>query len=116
MSSRMSFATTAWGGYVLQRYRVRLTVAVMLSLLFHAFLLSLQFRTPGLGLPGLQFPWNERRAQSPELNIRLTNPNSTPGSPATSAKIDPEHRSLTADSVPVPEGPQLLEKPHTETP
>jgi hypothetical protein len=116
MSSRMSFATTAWGGYVLQRYRARLTVAVTLSLLFHVFLLSLQLRTPGLGLPGLQFPWNERRAQSPELNIRLSNPNSAPSPPARPAEIEPERGPLAAGPIPVPEGPQSLEKPHTETP
>jgi hypothetical protein len=116
MSSRTGFATAAWGGYVLRRYRARLAVAVTLSLLFHASLLSLQFRTPGLGLPGLQFPWNERRAQSPELNIRLTNPNSSPVSPATSAKIEPERKPLAADPVPLPESPQPLEKRRTETP
>jgi TonB-like protein len=116
MSSRMSFATTAWGGYVLQRYRARLTVAVTLSLLFHVFLLSLQLRTPGLGLPGLQFPWNERRAQSPELNIRLSNPNGAPSPPARPAEIEPEPRPSTAGPIPVPEGPQPLENPRTETP
>ncbi|WP_157691655.1 TonB C-terminal domain-containing protein [Noviherbaspirillum autotrophicum] len=53
------------------RQRSRLTVAVMLSLLAHAFVMSLQFGLPGLGLPGLELPWHQRRAQADGLRVVL---------------------------------------------
>lgn len=43
----------------------------MLSLLAHAFVMSLQFGLPGLGLPGLELPWHQRRAQADGLRVVL---------------------------------------------
>jgi TonB family protein len=40
-----------------------------LSLLLHGVLLSLRFGIPGIGLPSLEAPWRERRAQS---DLRIT--------------------------------------------
>jgi TonB family protein len=56
--------------YSLDRYRARLTLGITLSLLAHALLLSLQFGLPGIGLPSLALPWNQRRAQA-DLSIVL---------------------------------------------
>lgn len=52
--------------------RRRPTTALGLSLLIHALLLSLSFGGDGPGLPGLIFPWQERRAEAPELRVVLT--------------------------------------------
>lgn len=48
----------------------RLNAALLCSLLVHALLLSLSFGA-GLGLPGLELPWQTRRAEAPELRVRL---------------------------------------------
>lgn len=48
---------------------MRLVAAVTLSLLIHAFLLSLQFGIPGFGLPGLSLPWHQPRGQALELHL-----------------------------------------------
>lgn len=48
---------------------MRLVAAVTLSLLIHAFILSLQFGIPGFGLPGLSLPWHQPRGQALELHL-----------------------------------------------
>jgi outer membrane biosynthesis protein TonB len=48
----------------------RLNWALSASLLVHALLLSLSFGD-GLGLPGLELPWQKRRAEVPELRVVL---------------------------------------------
>ncbi|HZA95029.1 MAG TPA: TonB C-terminal domain-containing protein [Burkholderiaceae bacterium] len=45
--------------------------SLLLSLLIHGLLLSLTFGGHGLGLPGLGFPWQERRVDVPELRVVL---------------------------------------------
>ena len=45
-------------------YRVRLATTMVVSLLIHALIISLQFGVPGIGLPTLEMPWRERRAQA----------------------------------------------------
>ena len=45
--------------------------SLLLSLLIHGLLLSLTFGGQGLGLPGLGFPWQERRVEVPELRVVL---------------------------------------------
>jgi hypothetical protein len=72
----------------LTRDQSRLTIALLLSLLFHALLLSLQFGIPGLGLPGLQMPWDERRALVPALTVRIVGTNRTAGAAATSTATE----------------------------
>jgi hypothetical protein len=54
--------------------RRRLGFALLLSVAFHALLLSLVFGGDGRGLPSLAFPWQERRTQAPELSVRLADP------------------------------------------
>ena len=51
--------------------RRRLPLALLLSLLMHALLLSLTFSGDQLGLPGLSFPWQARRAEVPDLQVLL---------------------------------------------
>lgn len=48
----------------------RLNVALLFSLLVHGLLLSLSFGQ-GLGLPGLDFPWQTRRGEAAELRVVL---------------------------------------------
>ncbi len=55
-----------------ERIRARLAIGIGLSILVHALILSLQFGIPGLALPGLELPWEKRRAQAPELTVQLT--------------------------------------------
>ncbi|MBC3907435.1 energy transducer TonB [Undibacterium umbellatum] len=51
----------------------RLTGGLLISIAVHAFILSLQFGLPGLGMPGLEAPWAKRRAESPQINIQIAN-------------------------------------------
>lgn len=53
------------------RFRARLTGAVLFSLLVHGLILSMQFGLPGIGLPSLELPWRERRAQALDLHVVL---------------------------------------------
>lgn len=51
--------------------RRRLTLTLLLSLALHALLLSLTFGSEQFGLPGLGFPWRERRIEVPDLSVTL---------------------------------------------
>lgn len=53
------------------RFRARLTGALLFSLLVHGLILSMQFGLPGIGLPSLELPWRERRAQALDLHVVL---------------------------------------------
>lgn len=69
--------------------RRRLTLALLLSLLFHALLLSLTFSGQHLGLPGISFPWHARRIEVPnlpELRAVLTPPPVAAAEPLPSAQ------------------------------
>ncbi|MBP7659914.1 MAG: hypothetical protein KA778_07915, partial [Burkholderiaceae bacterium] len=57
--------------------RRRLTLSVLLSLLFHAVLLSLTFDGQGPGFPGIGFPWQERRAEVPDLRLVILSAQAT---------------------------------------
>ncbi|MFG6416496.1 TonB family protein [Roseateles sp. DC23W] len=52
------------------RRRWRLPPALLGSLAAHVLLLSLSFGQ-GQGLPGLEFPWQQRRTEVPELELRV---------------------------------------------
>jgi len=78
--------------------RKRPALALLLSLLVHALLLSLTLGGQGGALPGLVFPWQERRAEAPELRVLLVPPRAAALQPAPQAPIDP----------PVADAPALL--------
>ncbi len=72
----------------------RLRLALLLSLLLHALLLSLNLEGQEFGLPGFAFPWESRRVEVPDLSVVLT---SAP-SPAVDAK-----RAAAPDLPPLPQ-------------
>lgn len=68
-----SLRATACGqrpGRRMNTERRPLTLALLLSLLSHALLLSLSFGGDGW-LPGFGFPWQERRIEAPDLRVVL---------------------------------------------
>lgn len=70
----------------------RLTGGLLISLLVHAFILSLQFGLPGVGLPGLEVPWDKRRTETPELSVQIADvvpAAATTASPAGVTSFDP---------------------------
>ncbi len=64
--------------------RRRQTLALLVSLLVHALLLSLTFGGQGLGLPGFGLPWQARRAEAPALRVVLV-----PAQAAAPAALQP---------------------------
>ncbi len=82
--------------------RKRLTLALLLSLLLHALLLSLTFGGQGLGLPGFGFPWRERRIEAPDLRVVLVPARVTAAEPAGTSVKKPLRPSI---KQPVPGGP-----------
>src|SRR4029450_10993858 len=77
----------------------RLTLALLLSLLFHALLLSLTFGSQGLGLPGLQFPGRGRRIEAPDLRAVLV---PAPVGPSQPLQPAPVEQSVVDAPVPPP--------------
>lgn len=105
MKSPMHFANLPRAWRLPRQLRTRLMLGVTLSLLFHALLLSLQFGIPGLGMPGLELPWSERRAQTPELSVQLMNvPSSAPLSEQTKPEAAP---TPSVEIVPAIEPPPV---------
>lgn len=86
----------------------RLAGGLIISLLLHALVLSLQFGLPGLGLPELGAPWNKRRAQAPEISLRIAN---MPAAAAPMPTVPQPVVAVPPASVlpaPVPGGIRLL--------
>ena len=52
----------------------RLVGGILVSLLLHALILSLQFGIPGLDLPSLEVPWKERRTPVETLRVEIAGP------------------------------------------
>ena len=69
--------------------RRRLAAALLLSLLFHAWLLSLNFSGQGLRLPGFGFPWQDRRIEEPDLRVVVVAPQATAPEPAVELVAEP---------------------------
>jgi hypothetical protein len=63
------------------RQRRPLAVALLFSLLIHALLLSLRFGGEEFGLPGLAFPWRDRRIEVPDLRVVLVPARVAPAEP-----------------------------------
>ncbi len=80
--------------------RWRLTLALLLSLLIHTLLLSLTFGGLGFGLPGIVFPWRERRIQAPDLRVVLV--------PARATAAEPTVKSPTLVAEPLQQ--ELIER------
>ena len=88
-----------------RRERRRLAVALLLSLLTHALLLSLTFDAQELGLPGLALPWRDRRIEVPELRVVLAPAQVTAAKSATPPVAKPLPPASTEPPVAV--GPTL---------
>ncbi len=100
--------------------RSRMASSLLLSLLIHGLLLSLTFGGQGLGLPSLDFPWQKRRVEVPELRVvlvpapvtrALAAVNSVAG-PAQQASIEPPvagGRTSTPPPSPAPLQRRALE-------
>ncbi len=69
--------------------RRRLALALSLSLLMHALLLSLNFGGQELGFPGFGFPWQDRRVEVPELRVLLVPPRVAAAGPAAMSVAEP---------------------------
>jgi TonB family protein len=82
--------------------RRRLNAALAASLAVHALLLSLSFGD-GLGLPGLELPWQARRgAEAPALRVALA---PAPAPPVAPPLADPTVPAATAAPPAPPESP-----------
>ena len=79
--------------------RWRMASSLLLSLLLHGSLLSLTFGGQGLGLPGLKFPWQERRIEVPELRVVLVPAPLTPAEPAVKSVAGPAQQASIAPPV-----------------
>lgn len=79
--------------------RRRLALALLLSLLIHALLLSLTFGGQGLGLPGFGFPWRERRIEAPDLRVVLVPVQVTAAKPAGTPVKEPLQQASIAQTV-----------------
>lgn len=81
----------------------RLIGGILVSLLFHALILSLQFGIPGLDLPSLEVPWKERRTPIESLRVEIASP--APKAlplPPTPAVTSPELFKLPTPILPPP--------------
>ena len=81
--------------------RWRMASSLLLSLLIHGLLLSLTFGGQGLGLPGLGFPWQERRVEVPELRLVLVPARVTPAGPRSTRSRGQRSRHRSSRLLPV---------------
>lgn len=81
----------------------RLIGGILVSLLLHALILSLQFGIPGLDLPSLEVPWKERRTPVETLRVEIASPalKALP-LPPTPAVTKPELFKLPTPILPAP--------------
>ena len=103
-------APAFWSASQPRRSRENLAFVLAVSLYFHALILSLQFGVAGFGLPGLAFPWTERRGQASELTVRLVD---APRQPAPAAASPPV---LLAVPPRAPTTTLTAKRPQRETP
>ncbi|WP_422018490.1 TonB family protein [Roseateles sp.] len=71
--------------------------ALLASLLVHALLLSLAFGGDGAGLPGLNLPWQQRRAEVPDLRVVLLPAAPGPSQPPPASPAPPGAPDLPPD-------------------
>nr|WP_315482799.1 energy transducer TonB [uncultured Undibacterium sp.] len=81
----------------------RLFGGILVSLLVHALILSLQFGIPGLDLPSLEAPWKEKRTAMDALQIDIASPApKAQAVPPTAAVTKPELFKLPTPILPAP--------------
>jgi len=99
--------------------RWRLAIALLVSLLIHALVLSLTFGDEALGLPGLALPWTERRGEAPDLQVVLA-PNrvdeASTANPVPSAPPSEQAPQPGAAARPLPQPPAVTATPSLEPP
>ena len=78
----------------------RLGLALLLSLLAHALLLSLTWGGDQFGLPGFAFPWLERRVAVPDLRVVLLPPPVANIAPSVTPDERPSPAALAERSAP----------------
>jgi TonB family protein len=109
----------------LLRERKPMRTAVLLSLLMHALVLSLSFGSEGLGLPGLDLPWRERRFEADDLHVTLlptptwVEPSAVPPTAATvmplpKAAMDVTEEVAVKAPAPIP-APALIATEQSDT-
>ena len=74
----------------------RLGAALAASLAVHALLASLTFGGNGAGLPGLGWPWQERRVEVPAVRLRLELPQPLPPLPEPAGAVSVVEPALVA--------------------
>ena len=79
--------------------RKRQALALLLSLLLHALLLSLTFGDQDMGLPGFGFPWRERRIEAPDLRVVLMPAPAKAAEPAARAVKEPAQKASIEQKV-----------------
>src|SRR5439155_11873286 len=79
--------------------RSRLTYALLLSLLIHAWLMSLTFGGQGLWLPGFRFPSQDRRLEAPDLRVVVVPPQVTAAEPAVAPIAEPPQQPRAEQPV-----------------
>ncbi|MFA9273864.1 MAG: energy transducer TonB [Candidatus Aquirickettsiella gammari] len=81
----------------------RLLGGILVSLIAHALVLSLQFGIPGLDFPSLEAPWKERRTPVQTLQVEIASPalKAAPV-PPTPAVTTPELFKLPTPILPAP--------------
>ena len=98
--------------------RRRLTSALLLSLLIHAWLLSLTFGGQGWWLPGFGFLWQDRRIEVPDLRVVLDPAQVTPAAPAVTPVPEPKQQAWIDQPVvsrmrPTPSAPRAPTRQRT---
>ena len=79
--------------------RAPLSLALLLSLMVHALLLSLGFGGQGWGLPGYSFPWQQRRAEAPELRVMHMSTRARDAAPVAVPITEPWQEAAIAQPV-----------------
>lgn len=81
----------------------RLLGGILVSLIAHALILSLQFGFPGLDFPSLEAPWKERRTPVQTLQVEIASPAPKAALvPPTPAVTTPELFKLPTPILPAP--------------
>jgi hypothetical protein len=98
--TRLPRATRRWQWTMQRQGREHrpLAVPLLISLLIHAVLFSLTFGGDELGLPGLAFPWRDRRIEVPDLHVVLTPAHVAPAEPAVMSAAEPSLSDRSSSS------------------